>query len=112
MFDQTPPDCPPPICLPPDCPPPDGPPPRPALPPLPALLARSTYAGLILAISSLSAALGVDLFGSLGQLAGIDGLTGEELLASIDPLIAALAGLWLWAERRSPRFRITVMGKG
>jgi hypothetical protein len=76
--------------------------------PLPALLARSTYAGLILAISSLSAALGVDLFGSLGQLAGIDGLT----LVRIDPLIAALAGLWLWAERRSPRFRITVMGKG
>ena len=77
-----------------------------------SVLARSAYTGLILAISSLLTALGVDLFGSLGQLAAIDGLTGEELPASIDPLIAVLAGLWLWAERLSPRLRITVMGKG
>lgn len=76
------------------------------LPPLNPFLARSTYATILLVISSLSATLGVDLLGTLGGWVGVEALTDTKVLKLIDDLLPVASGLWLWWERKNPSFRI------
>jgi hypothetical protein len=100
-------------------PPPVAPPPPPPLPgaphplpPLPVWAARSFWASLLLALSVLANAAGIDLYGWTAAVGlGADPDSAAARLAELAQLIAPLVfGLWAWAERRSPRYRL-VLGR-
>lgn len=72
-------------------------------PELPAWHARSFYAQILLIVTVLAQAAGIDLAGWIERL----GFTGErQLLDFVVAVMPALFGLWAWLERRAPRFRL------
>lgn len=89
-----------------------------ALPVLPFWKARSTYALLLLMLSTFLNLFGVDLYkttcdavGACNQaqvLALYDkvAVTLAAIWEAAQPIVPILAGLWLWIERRAPMFRI------
>lgn len=73
------------------------------VPELPAWHARSFYAQILLIVTVLAQAVGVDVTGWIERL----GFTGEgQLLDFVVAVMPALFGLWAWLERRAPRFRL------
>ncbi|EGJ20101.1 hypothetical protein RSWS8N_18114 [Cereibacter sphaeroides WS8N] len=88
-----------------------------ALPALSLFQARSFYAQILLLLSVLLNALGIDLFAALAEM-GL-GSSPEEVIATGDRAVAAwqqlapLAfGIWAWAERRAPNFRLVLPWSG
>ena len=89
------------------------------LPPLPVWMARSFYAQLLLALTALANAAGIDLFGAFHG-AGIAGCTGVadaacsdavldagvRAVTAVQTLLPVAFGLWAWLERRAPGYRL------
>ena len=69
------------------------------LPPINPFLARSTYALILTAVTTVAAAFDVDLLARLGTTEG-------GILAAVDALLPLASALWLWWERKDPQFRI------
>lgn len=81
------------------------------LPPLPAWQARSTIAMALALLVTLCNLVGLDLLGLLADIGA--GENADQVLDSAQRVIGAwqqvapLAfGLWAWAERRAPNFRL------
>lgn len=72
-----------------------------SLPPIPFWLARSTYAMILTAVTTLAAAFDVDILARLGTSEG-------GLLAAVDAALPLVSAAWLWMERRNPHYRIGV----
>ena len=69
------------------------------LPVLNPFFARSTHAMFLTAITTISAAFNVDIFGHLGT-------TEDGLLDVVDALLPIASGIWLWWERHNPSYRL------
>ena len=69
------------------------------LPPLNPFLARSTYALILTAVTTVAAAFDVDILARLGTTEG-------GILAAVDALLPLVSALWLWWERKNPQYRI------
>lgn len=72
------------------------------LPPLEMFKARSTWVVLVAAVMQIAAFAKVDLLGFVG-VAG-----QEQLVDGIMQVVAAIALVWTWLERRAPNYRLTV----
>ena len=87
-------------------------PPNTALPSLPAWKAPSFWAQLLLALTVVLNAVGIDLMGVLGAM-GLGGTpdqviaTGERAVSAVQQLLPLIFGVWAWVERRAPHFRLT-----
>lgn len=86
------------------------------LPELPAWQARSFWAMALAVVATGANALGVDLFGFLGEIGA--GATPDEVIATGERAISAwqslaplVLGLWAWIERRAPNYRLTLFRK-
>ena len=86
-----------------------------SLPTLPVWQARSFWVQLLLALTVMLNAQGIDLMGALGTLglgttpeAVID--TGTRAVNAVQQLLPILFGIWAWLERRAPNFRLTFWG--
>lgn len=86
------------------------------LPELPAWQARSFWAMVLAVVATSANALGIDLFGFLGEVGA--GATPDEVIATGERAISAwqslaplVLGLWAWIERRAPNYRLTLFGK-
>lgn len=84
--------------------------PNPYLPPINPLKARSTIAGLLVAVGALSGIMG----GGVGEVLTEIALNAEAIQAETDRAIAAFNVLvmfvgyvWTWAERRAPWRRLS-----
>lgn len=75
------------------------------LPPLEMFRARSTWVVLVAGAMQIAAFAKFDLLGLLG-VAG-----QEQLVDGIMQIVAALALIWTWLERRAPNYRLTLKGK-
>jgi hypothetical protein len=71
------------------------------LPPIPFWLARSTYAMILTAVTTLAAAFNIDVLARFGTTEG-------GILAAVDAILPLASAFWLWMERRNPHFRIGV----
>jgi hypothetical protein len=71
------------------------------LPPIPFWLARSTYAMILTAVTTLAAAFNIDILARFGTTEG-------GILAAVDAALPLASAAWLWFERRNPHFRIGV----
>ena len=87
-----------------------------ALPTLPALAARSTWAILLAAAVTLANVIGIDLMAFLAEVGA--GATTDEVIATGEKAISAwqavaplIFGIWAWVERRAPNFRLS-LGSG
>lgn len=87
-----------------------------ALPVLPFWMARSFYAQLLMVLTVLANAAGIDLMGYLSAM-GL-GSTHDEVLANGDKFVSAwqqiapvIFGIWAWAERRAPNYRLSVSSR-
>lgn len=69
------------------------------LPTLHFWMARSTYAMILTAVSTLALAFNIDLLGQFGTSEG-------QILAAIDAILPIASAFWLWLERRNPSFKI------
>lgn len=83
----------------------------PNLNPLDITKVRSTWATILAVLASLSPLLG----GGIGEfvsmiLANATAIeaTGEELITSINGLVASAGVIWLWFERRDPNFKLSL----
>lgn len=86
------------------------------LPALPFWAARSFYAQLLMVLTVLANAAGIDLMGYFSAM-GL-GSTHDEVLANGDKFVSAwqqiaplVFGFWAWIERRAPNYRISVPKK-
>lgn len=86
------------------------------LPVLPMWQARSFWVQLLLALTVMLNAQGVDLMGALGVLglgstpeAVID--TGARTVNAVQQLLPILLAIWAWLERRAPNFRLSLWGR-
>ncbi len=83
-----------------------------SLPPLPAWQARSFWLTLVTAVVALANSLGVDLMGTLGEM-GLGSSPDAVIenasrgVGAVQQLIPFATGVWAWAERRAPNFRLT-----
>lgn len=86
-----------------------------ALPALPAWRAASFWAQLLLVLSVLANAMGVDLFAALGEM-GLGRTpdeviaTGERAVSAVQQLLPIAFGFWSWIERRAPRYQLKFWG--
>ena len=83
------------------------------LPVLPMWKARSFWAQLLLVVTVLLNASGVDIYQHLGAM-GL-GSSQEEVLATGDRFVSAwqqiaplIFGFWAWIERRAPNYRLGI----
>jgi len=83
------------------------------LPVLPMWKARSFWAQLLLVVTVLLNASGVDIYQHLGAM-GL-GSSQEEVLATGDKFVSAwqqiaplIFGFWAWIERRAPNYRLSL----
>jgi len=74
------------------------------LPPMDFWKARSFWLTLVAAASSVSIALGFDLFGFLGVE------NGEALTDAIMPIVAGISAVLAWRERLRPKVRLVTSG--
>ncbi|MDR5655234.1 hypothetical protein [Ruixingdingia sedimenti] len=84
------------------------------LPPLPIWQARSFYAQMLLALSVVLNMTGIDLMrwlADIGAGSSPDEVieTGVSVWQALSPIVF---GLWAWAERRAPNYRLTLLGAG
>lgn len=82
-----------------------------ALPELPAWRAASFWAQLLLVLSVMFNAVGVDLYAIFASIGA--GSTPEEVIATghriarlVQELMPLFFGLWAWLERRAPNYRL------
>ena len=75
------------------------------LPPLEMFKARSTWVVLVAAVMQIAAFAHLDLL----VLVGVAGQ--EQLVDGIMQVVAAVALVWTWLERRAPNYRLTVGGE-
>lgn len=83
-----------------------------SLPALPAWKAASFWAQMLLVLSVVCNAVGIDLFAVLSGMglgASPDEViaTGERAVGAIQQLLPLMFGIWAWIERAAPRFRLT-----
>lgn len=71
------------------------------LPPIPFWAARSTYAMILTALTTLAAAWNIDLLARFGT-------SETAILAAVDAILPLVFAVWMWAERRNPHYRIGV----
>lgn len=71
------------------------------LPPLSMWAARSTWVVLVAAAMQIAAFARFDLLGFLG----VEG--SEPLVDGVMQIVAAVALVWTWLERRAPSYRLT-----
>lgn len=76
------------------------------LPALSMWQARSTWVVLVAAVLQIAAFLRFDLLGALG----VEGT--EPLVDGIMQIVAAVALVWTWLERRAPNYRLTTGSSG
>lgn len=87
-----------------------------SLPILPMWQARSFWVQLLLALTVMLNAQGVDLMGALGSL-GLGTTpedvveTGARTVSAVQQLAPIGLGLWAWIERRAPNFRLSLWGR-
>lgn len=88
-----------------------------ALPALPVWQAASFWAQFLMALSVVLNVLGIDLFSALRDM-GLGNspeevlATGERAVSAVQQLLPMIFGLWAWIERRAPRYRLTLFGRG
>ena len=70
------------------------------LPPIHFWMARSTYAMILTALTTLAAAFNVELLAYFGT-------SEDSLLQAVDAMLPLISAVWLWSERRNPKFRIS-----
>lgn len=75
------------------------------LPPLPMWQARSFWVAMVAAAAQIAALLKFDLFGYFG----FEGT--EPMVDALMQIVAAVALIWTWLERRAPNYRLTAGGK-
>jgi len=73
------------------------------LPPLPAWHARSFYAQLLLVLTVIAHAFGLDLGALVGRI-GLD--SPEQLIDLAMTIMPWVFGLWAWLERRAPKYQL------
>lgn len=83
-----------------------------ALPALPAWMATSFWAQLLLALSVLCNTLGIDIFAvfsgmGLGASPEEVVANGERAVSAVQQLLPLVFGVWAWIERSAPSFRLT-----
>lgn len=88
-----------------------------ALPSLPLVAARSTWAIVLAAAVTVLNALGIDLMGFLegiGAGATPDQVieTGNRVVSAWQTVAPLVLGVWAWLERRAPEFRLTLWRHG
>ncbi|MDO5648847.1 hypothetical protein [Paracoccus sp. (in: a-proteobacteria)] len=82
-----------------------------ALPGLPAWHAASFWAQLLLVLSVICNAAGIDLFALLFAM-GIGSTpdeviaTGHRAVSAVQELLPLIFGLWAWLERAAPNYRL------
>ena len=74
------------------------------LPPSPAWAHRSFLAAVLTIVTVICNANGIDLLGLAARL-GL-GSTAEEVLDRVQMILPALGVIWLWWERRAPKYRL------
>lgn len=75
------------------------------LPPLPAWQARSFWLTIVGAVSQVAVLFHFDLlafFGVAGQ---------EQLVDAIMQIVAVVAMVWAWFERKAPNYQLSLSGK-
>lgn len=82
------------------------------LPALPAWKAASFWAQLLLVLSVICNAVGIDLYGILSAMGLGSGpdeviVTGQNAVSAIQQLLPLVFGVWAWIERAAPSFRLT-----
>jgi len=82
----------------------------PSLNPLEVTKVRSTWALLLTILASLAPFMG----GGIGELVSMilvnaDAIEagGTQLIESVNSIIATIAVVWLWLERRNPNFKLS-----
>ncbi len=88
-----------------------------ALPAIPAWRVKSFWLMLLTVLFTTLNASGIDLRASLcdaglGCSAEQVVATGERAIGSFQSLIPLLPGIWTWVERRAPKYRLILWGKG
>lgn len=84
---------------------------NPDLPALPAWRAASFWAQVLLILSVMLNAVGVDLFAALADM-GLGSTpdevaaTGARTVGAVQQLLPLIFGIWAWLERAAPRFRL------
>lgn len=71
------------------------------LPVLHFWLARSTYAMILTAVTTLAAAFNIDILGQFGT-------SEDSLLKAVDDVLPLASTAWLWWERHNPQYRIGI----
>lgn len=75
------------------------------LPPLPAWQARSFWLTLVGAAAQVAVLTNFDLFGFFG----VGGQ--EQLVDAIMQIVAVVAMIWAWFERKAPSYKLSLTGK-
>ncbi|WP_353429479.1 hypothetical protein [Paracoccus denitrificans] len=88
-----------------------------ALPALPAWKAASFWAQLLLILSVIFNAVGIDIFAVFSDM-GLGAspeeviATGERAVSAVQQLLPLVFGIWAWLERSAPSFRLTFWERG
>ncbi|WP_102226905.1 hypothetical protein [Acidimangrovimonas sediminis] len=77
---------------------------NPSLPPLPAWHARSFYAALLMIATVICNAMGIDLGGWFATHLGL--ANESAVLDFVMAVMPIVFGLWAWAERHAPNYRL------
>lgn len=75
------------------------------LPPMPAWRARSFWITLVGAAAALASLFDIDIFAFFG----VEGQ--EQLVDAIMQIVAAVAIVWAWFERKTPQRQLSLSGK-